>query len=99
MKGNIHWLPTSCFTQSVAYEQVAVECKMTMEVDAYVESFRPELMDAVSAWVRGAKFGELVRGSDFFEGSLVRAIRRLEELMRQVGSSTSCVCFACISEG
>lgn len=42
-------------------------------------------MDACSAWARGSRFADvLLMTPDVFEGSLVRAVRRTEELMRQV---------------
>ncbi|KAG2425704.1 hypothetical protein HXX76_013546 [Chlamydomonas incerta] len=54
-------------------------------LDEYLSKFRPDLMEPVAAWVRGAKFAELAKMTSVFEGSLVRAIRRLEELLRQLG--------------
>jgi ATP-dependent RNA helicase DOB1 len=49
--------------------------------------FRPELMEACAAWARGQRFADVLGlAPDVFEGSLVRAVRRLEELMRQVRS-------------
>lgn len=48
---------------------------------------RPELMNAVDAWARGMRFSEVIKMAEVFEGSLVRAVRRLEELMRQVGTA------------
>eukprot|EP00878_Enallax_costatus_P037184 GHUV01041985.1.p2 GENE.GHUV01041985.1~~GHUV01041985.1.p2 ORF type:complete len:106 (+),score=28.77 GHUV01041985.1:157-474(+) len=49
---------------------------------------RPELMEASAAWARGARFADVLNVTpDVFEGSLVRAVRRTEELMRQVAGS------------
>jgi ATP-dependent RNA helicase DOB1 len=43
-------------------------------------------MEACAAWTRGQRFADVLNlAPDVFEGSLVRAVRRLEELMRQVG--------------
>ncbi|KAJ2137118.1 ATP-dependent RNA helicase mtr4, partial [Coemansia sp. RSA 788] len=64
--------------------QTSNECKLQMNEEEYVESFRPELMDVVNAWCRGAKFSQICRMTDVFEGSLIRAFRRLEELLRQM---------------
>eukprot|EP00897_Mesotaenium_endlicherianum_P000155 jgi/Mesen1/1013/ME000121S00089 len=36
---------------------------------------------------KGAKFSELLKMADVFEGSLIRALRRLEELMRQLATA------------
>ncbi|GFR46723.1 hypothetical protein Agub_g8346 [Astrephomene gubernaculifera] len=77
--------------------KVELECKMALDcgphggaapssdVEEYLAKFRPDLMEPVAAWVRGAKFSELAKMTSVFEGSLVRAVRRLEELLRQLG--------------
>jgi superfamily II RNA helicase len=41
-------------------------------------------MEAVYAWVKGAKFVEVQKLTGQFEGSTIRSLRRLEELVRQV---------------
>ncbi|KAJ2315844.1 ATP-dependent RNA helicase mtr4 [Coemansia sp. RSA 2702] len=64
--------------------QTSNECKLQINEEEYVESFKPELMDVVNAWCRGAKFSQICRMTDVFEGSLIRAFRRLEELLRQM---------------
>jgi superfamily II RNA helicase len=46
---------------------------------------RPELMEPTSSWVRGQRFADVLElNKDVFEGSMVRALRRTEELMGQV---------------
>ncbi|EFJ42378.1 hypothetical protein VOLCADRAFT_107315 [Volvox carteri f. nagariensis] len=79
--------------------KVELDCKMALDcgphggsasttsLDDYVAKFRPDLMEPVAAWVRGVKFAELVKMTTVFEGSLVRAIRRLEELLRQLAEA------------
>lgn len=64
--------------------KVAQECRLPLDPEEYVASFRPELMEAVAAWYRGLRFAEVLKLSTAFEGSLVRAIRRLEEVLRQL---------------
>ena len=65
--------------------KAALDAQLPLNLEDYVGGFRHELMEPVAAWVRGAKFAEVMKMSpDMFEGSLVRAVRRLEELMRQV---------------
>jgi superfamily II RNA helicase len=39
--------------------QVSVECKLPVEVDEYVESFSPYLMDIMYAWSRGSSFAQI----------------------------------------
>eukprot|EP00850_Spirogloea_muscicola_P021111 SM000237S08128 [mRNA] locus=s237:125280:131312:+ [translate_table: standard] len=64
--------------------KVQEECKMVLDVEEYVAGFRPDIMEIVYQWCRGAKFADILRLSDIFEGSLIRALRRLEELLRQL---------------
>ena len=47
--------------------QVAQECKLTLDVEDYVNSFRADLMNATAAWCRGARFAEVLKMSDVFE--------------------------------
>lgn len=75
------------------------ECRLPVDVDQFVEAFRPDLMEAVSAWFKGAKFADVLRMAEgVFEGSLVRAIRRLEELLRQLGAACEAVGEAQLAE-
>ncbi|CAG9465443.1 unnamed protein product [Pedinophyceae sp. YPF-701] len=60
-------------------------CGLPVDVEEFVESFRPDLMEACAAWHRGVKFSGVLKLADVFEGSLVRAIRRLSELLTQLG--------------
>lgn len=65
--------------------RVSKESKMeNINEDEYVQSFKVELMDAVLQWCRGAKFSEICKLTDVFEGSVIRAFRRLQELLRQM---------------
>ena len=48
-------------------------------------------MEAVYAWVKGAKFVEVQKLTGFFEGSTIRALRRLEELLRQLASASKAI--------
>lgn len=64
--------------------KVQLECKVQIDVEAYVNSFRPDVMEAVYAWAKGAKFYEIMQITEVFEGSLIRAIRRLEEVLQQL---------------
>lgn len=41
-------------------------------------------MDVVYAWCHGANFSELCKMTDIFEGGIIRCMRRLEELLRQM---------------
>ncbi|KAJ2701862.1 ATP-dependent RNA helicase mtr4 [Coemansia sp. IMI 203386] len=71
--------------------QISNECKLSVNEDEYVDSFKSELMDVVNAWCRGAKFSQICRMTDVFEGSLIRAFRRLEEVLRQMAAAAKAI--------
>lgn len=50
----------------------------------YVQSFHPDMMEVVYSWVQGARFVEICNMTTAFEGTVIRVIRRLEELVRQL---------------
>ena len=57
---------------------------MDVDPEDYVSRITPSLIPSVCAWYQGASFAQVVKVGDVFEGSLVRAFRRLDELLRQV---------------
>eukprot|EP00281_Chroomonas_sp_CCMP1168_P026083 CAMPEP_0206231902 /NCGR_PEP_ID=MMETSP0047_2-20121206/11100_1 /ASSEMBLY_ACC=CAM_ASM_000192 /TAXON_ID=195065 /ORGANISM="Chroomonas mesostigmatica_cf, Strain CCMP1168" /LENGTH=665 /DNA_ID=CAMNT_0053655543 /DNA_START=40 /DNA_END=2037 /DNA_ORIENTATION=- len=63
---------------------VAQESKLTIDVEEYVAKFKEGLMDVVVNWCRGHKFADIIKNQDLFEGSVIRVIRRLEELVVQL---------------
>ncbi len=50
--------------------QVTVDCKMTMDIEDYATSFRPDIIDAVSGWCQGATFAKVLTLTDVFEVGL-----------------------------
>lgn len=64
--------------------KVQLECKVPIDVENFVSNFRPDIMEAVYAWAKGSKFYEIMEITQVFEGSLIRAIRRLEEVLQQL---------------
>lgn len=67
------WLKTCMFLLQVE-----------LDVEEYVNHFRPDIMEVVYAWSKGAKFVEVMKLAKVFEGSLIRALRRLEEVLQQL---------------
>ncbi len=57
-----------------------------LEVDSkqYVHSFGSQLMQPAASWYQGVAFANLLKQTQIFEGSLVRAIRRIEEVLQQL---------------
>lgn len=97
--------PTSCYLclqdvgkaglhSKVSYMRSKVSVVRSADiafVNAAASAHRPELMEACAAWARGGRFADVLKMTpDVFEGSLVRAVRRVEELMRQVGANSTC---------
>ncbi|CAL1403487.1 unnamed protein product [Linum trigynum] len=64
--------------------KLQLECKVEIDIENFVGSFRPDIMEAVYAWAKGSKFYEIMEITQVFEGSLIRAIRRLEEVLQQL---------------
>ncbi|SOV04196.1 probable MTR4 - involved in nucleocytoplasmic transport of mRNA [Ustilago sp. UG-2017a] len=64
--------------------KVSIESKLPLVEEEYVCSFKVELMDLVMQWCNGAKFAEICKLTDVFEGSIIRCMRRLQELIRQL---------------
>lgn len=48
-------------------------------------------MEAVYAWCKGAKFIDVQKLTDTYEGTTIRTLRRLEELVRQLASASGAV--------
>jgi ATP-dependent RNA helicase DOB1 len=71
--------------------KVSIESRLTLDEDEYVSSFKVELMDAVLQWCKGAKFAEICKLTDVFEGSIIRAFRRLQELLRQMTQASKAI--------
>ncbi|XP_011137638.1 exosome RNA helicase MTR4 isoform X1 [Harpegnathos saltator] len=64
--------------------KVSTEVNLELDEDAYVEKFKPYLMDVMYAWCKGASFLQICKMTDIFEGSIIRCMRRLEEVLRQL---------------
>ena len=71
--------------------KVAISCKIELNEDEFVDKFNPGLMEAVYAWCKGAKFVEVQKLTGTFEGSTIRSLRRLEELVRQLASASKSI--------
>ena len=48
-------------------------------------------MDVAFAWAAGRSFVEVCNMTDFFEGNIIRSLRRLEELLRQSGTAAGAI--------
>lgn len=64
--------------------EVMVENKLPIDIEEYVQKLKPQLMDVVLGWLEGKRFYEIMNQCNLYEGSVVRVIRRLEELIREL---------------
>ncbi|KAG7310496.1 hypothetical protein JYU34_003283 [Plutella xylostella] len=64
--------------------KVSIDAKLDLDEDDYVNKFKHTLMDVVLAWAKGASFLQICKMTDVFEGSIIRCMRRLEEVLRQL---------------
>lgn len=64
--------------------KISKESKIEIVEKEYIEKFRPELMEVVYAWCKGASFTQICKMTDVYEGSLIRMFKRLEEMLRQL---------------
>merc|ERR1711972_602016 len=71
--------------------EVMVENKIPMDVEEYVRKVKPQLMDVVLAWLEGKRFYEIMNQCNLYEGTVVRVIRRLEELVRELASAAKTI--------
>uniref|UniRef100_A0A3Q2Z7V1 Exosome RNA helicase MTR4 n=1 Tax=Hippocampus comes TaxID=109280 RepID=A0A3Q2Z7V1_HIPCM len=71
--------------------KVSADAKLEVDEDTYLSSFKPHLMDVVYAWANGATFAQICKMTDVFEGSIIRCMRRLEEVLRQMCSAAKAI--------
>ncbi|ODV94989.1 hypothetical protein PACTADRAFT_50824 [Pachysolen tannophilus NRRL Y-2460] len=64
--------------------KISKDSKIDIVEKEYIESFRPELMEVVYSWCKGATFTQICKMTDVYEGSLIRMFKRLEEMLRQM---------------
>ena len=64
---------------------VMVECKVpNHDPEMFIGKLKPQLVRPVLLWLNGKPFKEVMQATDLFEGSVVRVVRRLEELVREL---------------
>jgi len=71
--------------------KISQECKLKLDIDEYAKQVNPHMMEVTFAWANGAKFSEICQMTDIFEGSIIRAMRRLEELLRELTVSAKSI--------
>ncbi|XP_044753460.1 exosome RNA helicase MTR4-like [Coccinella septempunctata] len=64
--------------------KISTEARLPLDEQAYIDKFKTSLYHIVHQWCKGASFSDLCRSTEIYEGSIVRCMRRLEELLRQM---------------
>ncbi|KAI6224049.1 DNA RNA helicase and DSH domain containing protein [Aphelenchoides besseyi] len=72
--------------------KVCVECKLDIVEETYLQKFQSGLMPVVKQWCRGSSFQQVCdQNKEIFEGSIIRCLRRLEELLREMKSAVQAI--------
>ncbi|KAB0363881.1 hypothetical protein FD754_008037 [Muntiacus muntjak] len=71
--------------------KVSAEAKLETDEETYLRSFKPHLMDVVYTWATGVTFAHICKMTDVFEGSIIRCMRRLEELLQQMCQAANAI--------
>lgn len=59
-----------------------IESGIDLDKEDYLLKFAPELMEITMKWCEGASFREICEISEsIYEGTIIRAFRRLDELI------------------
>jgi len=71
--------------------EIMVENKLPIDVEEYIGKVKPQLMDVVISWLEGKRFSEIMNQCNLYEGSVVRVIRRLEEVVRELATAAKII--------
>ncbi|RCK65514.1 ATP-dependent RNA helicase DOB1 [Candida viswanathii] len=64
--------------------KISKNCNLEVVEKDYVESFNLALVEVVFAWSSNASFSSICKMTDIYEGSIIRALRREIELLKQL---------------
>ena len=69
-----------------------VESKINIQKEEYIKQFSPDMMEITYNWLEGHKFAELFdTNKDIFEGTIIRCLRRLDELLTQMNEGAKII--------
>lgn len=71
--------------------KICHEANLSIDIEEYVNSFHPGYADVMIAWCQGAKFAHICKMAGTYEGTVIRLIRREEELLRQLSSASHAI--------
>lgn len=56
-----------------------------------MSQFNAKLMETTYSWCNGASFTEICKIADVYEGSIIRCLRRLDELLRELSEASKAI--------
>eukprot|EP00474_Spongospora_subterranea_P009620 CRZ10078.1 hypothetical protein [Spongospora subterranea] len=71
--------------------ELSVEVNMPLDVESYVGQFTGAMAAIVLNWSRGMSFHELCQKTTVFEGSIIRTLRRLQEVLVQLADGAQSI--------
>jgi len=71
--------------------EVQKECKIDINIEKYMSQFSTNLANITYDWCKGKSFPDVTSQTDMFEGSIIRLLRRLEELMRELVDAANAI--------
>jgi len=71
--------------------KVFQDSKLNVEETEYLATFKPQLMELTYAWCNGATFSEICKMADVYEGTIIRCLRRLDELLKQFAEAAKSI--------
>ncbi|KAF8362544.1 hypothetical protein PRIPAC_89467 [Pristionchus pacificus] len=57
----------------------------------YVDGFKSSMMEVTRQWVKSVGFGTLMKSTDLYEGTIIRCLRRLEELLKEMSAAADVI--------
>lgn len=67
--------------------QVVADAGLPIDIDQYVQSFQPTYAEVVYRWCNGATFAEVCDLVEVFEGDIIRILRTLADLLKQLAEA------------
>lgn len=63
----------------------------TTSIEDYVGKFQHAIMTITYRWAKGESFADVISGTCIYEGTVIRSMRRLEELLRQMACASKTI--------
>jgi ATP-dependent RNA helicase DOB1 len=78
--------------------QTLSQCKVVVDEvshsimqEEYMDSIKEQLVEVTYSWCNGHTFEEICKMTDSFEGSIIRTLRRLDELLKQMDNAAKVI--------